>query len=69
MTRRPTSSLLALAALAASSFNIPMLGPGAYDLPPRQPSPRVRTAADLSRLEAAAAKRDRRAARRLGVQP
>jgi hypothetical protein len=60
------SSLLALAALAAANLPLPAAGPVAYDRPPAQPARRVPTASDLSRLEAAAAKRARRAARRAG---
>lgn len=59
------ATLLALAALAAANLHLPAGGPADYDRPPRQPARRAPTEADLSRLEAAAAKRSRRAARRL----
>ena len=61
-----SKSLALLAAMAA--FAAP-IGPAAMAPPPREPRPRLPTEHDLSRLEAAAVKRSRRAARRQGVRP
>lgn len=64
MTIRSRSTMLALAALAVATNPLPAGGPAYAGLPP---PPRVRrapvTAADLSRVAAAQAKRERRAAR------
>ena len=59
------ATLAALTALATIGHG--PLAAAPYAPPPREPHPRVRTAFDLSRLEAAAAKRARRALRRRGV--
>ena len=61
MNSKSLALLTAMATLASP------LGLAAVAPPPREPRPRIPAEHDLSRLEAAAAKRARRALRRRGV--
>ena len=71
MTRRSLAVAAAVAMLSShyEPEHLPAAGPGMPTIPRRRLPPLTPSSADLNRLQAAEAKRARRAARRLGGKP